>query len=128
MGAPLSWSHLNLVTSQSAMCSVIQSCLTLCNSTDCSPPGSGLDCHTPLQGIVPTQGLKMHLLCWQAASLPLYHLGTITELGGGLSVTILIWGNTVTQFRTRSYWKSKLHRCHHIAVPLLIFWWILSVF
>ena len=46
---------------------VIQSCLTLCDSMDCSPPGSsvhgdspskntGVGCHTLLQGIFPTQG------------------------------------------------------------------------
>ena len=46
---------------------VIQLCPTLCNSMDCSPPGSsihedspgknaGVGYHTLLQGIVPTQG------------------------------------------------------------------------
>ena len=45
----------------------LQSCLTLCHSMDCSPPGSydhgdspskdiGVGCHVLLQGIVPTQG------------------------------------------------------------------------
>ena len=48
-----------------------QSCLTLCNSMDCSPPGSsvhwdsedkntGVGCHSLLQGIFPTQRLKLH--------------------------------------------------------------------
>ena len=46
---------------------VVQLCLTLCNPTDYSPPGSsvhsdspgkntGMDCHALLQGIFPTQG------------------------------------------------------------------------
>ena len=46
-----------------------QSCLTLCNSMDCSPPGSsaqwdspgkktGVGCHALLQELLPTQGLK----------------------------------------------------------------------
>ena len=46
---------------------VTQSCLTLCDPMDCSPPGSsvhgdspgkntGVGCHALLQGIVPTQG------------------------------------------------------------------------
>ena len=46
---------------------VTQSCPTLCNSMDCSPPGSsvhgdspdkntGVGCHALLQGIFPTQG------------------------------------------------------------------------
>ena len=71
------------------MCAVTQSCLTLCNSMDCSPPrllvhgifqarnpGSS---HFLLQGIFPTQGLNLHLLLllhWQADSLPLSHLGS----------------------------------------------------
>ena len=50
-------------------CFVTQSCLTLCNPMDCSPPGSSVHgdspgkysrmyCHALLQGIFPTQGLK----------------------------------------------------------------------
>ena len=56
---------------------------TLCNSMDCSPPGSsvhgisqeripGVGCHFLLQGIFPTQGSNPHLLCllhWQVNSL-----------------------------------------------------------
>ena len=48
------------------MCLVAQSCLTLCDPMDCSPPGSsvhgdspgkntGVGCHAFLQGIFPTQ-------------------------------------------------------------------------
>ena len=51
------------------LCLDTQSCPTLCNSLDCSPPGSsvhgdsagkntGEGCHALLQGIFPTQGLK----------------------------------------------------------------------
>ena len=54
------------------MCLVSQSCLTVCNPTDCSPPGSsihgdspgestGVGCHTLLQGIFPTQTLNPSL-------------------------------------------------------------------
>ena len=63
----------------------LQSCSTLCNPMDCSPPGSsvpgilqtrinGVGCHALLPGIFPAQGLKPYLLCllhWQASSLPL---------------------------------------------------------
>ena len=56
-----------MVTLGHSVCLVIQSCLTLCNSMDCSPPGSsvhgdcpdkntGVGCHTLLRGIFPTQG------------------------------------------------------------------------
>ena len=62
----------------------IQSCLTLCNCVDCSPPGfpvhgdspgenTGRGCHALLQGIFPTQGSNPHLLRfldWQVGSLP----------------------------------------------------------
>ena len=62
-----------------------QSRPTLCNPMDCSPPGSSVhgdspgknsevSCHALLQGIFPTQGSNprlLHLLYWQAGSLPL---------------------------------------------------------
>ena len=55
------------------MCLVAQSCLTLCNLIDCSPPESsvhgdssgkniGVGCHALLQGIFPTQGSNQGLL------------------------------------------------------------------
>ena len=55
------------------LCLVIQSCLTLCNLMDCSPPGTsvcgdsagkntGVGCHALLQGIYPIQGLNPGLL------------------------------------------------------------------
>ena len=64
---------------------VLQSCLTLCDPMDCSPPGSsvhgdspgkntGVGRHALLQRLFPTQGLNprlLHLLHWQAGSLPL---------------------------------------------------------
>ena len=63
----------------------LQSCPTLCNPMDCSPPGSsvhgdspgkspGVGCHGLLQGIFLTQGSNPHLLYlphWQAGSLQL---------------------------------------------------------
>ena len=64
---------------------VAQSCPSLCDPMDCSPPGSsvhgdspskntGEGCHAPLWGIFLTQGSNPHVLCvlrWQAGSLPL---------------------------------------------------------
>ena len=35
----------------------------------------GVGCHFLIQGIFPTQGLNLHLLHWQADSLPLSHQG-----------------------------------------------------
>ena len=59
---------------------VVQSCLTLYDPMDCSPPGSsvhgdspgkntGGGCHPLLQGIFPTQGSNPTLLHRQADSL-----------------------------------------------------------
>ena len=44
-----------------------------------TPLSMGVGCHSLLQGIFPTQGLTprpLHLLHWQADSLPLSHLGS----------------------------------------------------
>ena len=56
----------------------LQSCLTLCDPMDWSPPGSSvhgiLQAKILLQGIFPSQGSNPCLLCllhWQAGSLPL---------------------------------------------------------
>ena len=70
------------------VCAVSQSCSALCDPVDWSPPGfsvlgvlhknTGIGYHFLLQGIFPTQGLKLnlqHLLYWQADILPLSHLG-----------------------------------------------------
>ena len=67
---------------------VAQSCPTLCDPVDCSPPGSSV--HGILQarilewvaisfsrGIFPTQGSNSHLLHWQADSLPMSDLGSL---------------------------------------------------
>ena len=67
------------------ICLVAQSCLTFCNSMDCSPSGSSIHgdspgkntrvgCYDLLKGIFPAQGSSphlLHLLHWQAVSLPL---------------------------------------------------------
>ena len=72
---------------------VSQSYPTLCNAKGCSPlrllcpwdfPGknTGVDSHFLLQGIFPTQGLNsrlLHLVYWQADSLLLSHLGSLTS-------------------------------------------------
>ena len=51
---------------------------TLCNPMDCSlypwdslGQNTGGGCHSLLQGIFPTLGSNLHLLPWQAGSLPL---------------------------------------------------------
>ena len=73
---------------------LLQSCLTLCDPMDYSPPGSsvhrdspgkntGVGCCAFLQGIFPTQGSNLclsYLLLWQAGSLPLAPPGKQTVL------------------------------------------------
>ena len=71
--SPLSPDYLHLATNSavcitlSVLCLVTQSCPTLCDHMDRSPPGSsvhgdspgkntGVGCHTLLQGIFPSQG------------------------------------------------------------------------
>ena len=41
---------------------------------------TGVDCHSLLQGIFPTQGLNPHLLHWQGDSLLLCHVGSPREI------------------------------------------------
>ena len=91
-GSPLSPLH-KPVLNCAVLCLVAQLCLTLWDPMDCSPPGfsvhgilpgknTGTGCHFLLQGIFPTQGLNprlLHLLHWQADSLPLHHLGSPLE-------------------------------------------------
>ena len=67
-------------------CSVTKLCLTLFGPGDCSLSGSSLlwivqarilsRLHFLLQGIFPAEGSNLHLLNWQADTLPLNHLGT----------------------------------------------------
>ena len=74
------------------LCSVTQSCPTVCNPIDCSLPGSsahgdfpgkstGVGCHALLQGIFPTQGLNPGL---PQCRWILYHLSH-SHLYPGLS-------------------------------------------
>ena len=64
---------VDIVNDYQVLCLVVQSCLTLCNPRDCSPPGSsvhgdspgkntGAGCHALLQRIFPTQGSNPGLL------------------------------------------------------------------
>ena len=82
----------------------LQSCLTLCNPMDCSPPGSsvhgdspdkntGVGCHALLQGIFPTQGSNpylLHLLHWQVGSLPLASSGKPRMNGGSHATSVIL--------------------------------------
>ena len=135
------------------LCLVAQSCLTLCDSMDCSPPGSyvhgdspgkntGMGCHALLQGIFPIQRSNLHLLHllhWQAGSLPSDPSGKLKNTGmGSLS---LLQGNFPTQESNHGlphcWWilyqlsysgspeKPLPHLfIHKYASPLSSWWWI----
>ena len=69
------------------VCLVAQSCPTLCDHMDCSPPGSsvhgdspgeytGMGCYALLQGIILTQGFNTCLLHCRWILYQLSHLGS----------------------------------------------------
>ena len=69
----LHWQAGSLSLAPPVPCLAAQSCLTLCDPMDCSPPGSSVDgdspgkntgvgCHALLQGIFPTQGSNWGLM------------------------------------------------------------------
>ena len=85
--APFMNIQRNQVLFLNCCCLVTKLCPTLCDSVDCSPPGSsapgipqakntGVDCHALLQGIFLPQGANSSLLHWQVGSLPLSHRGS----------------------------------------------------
>ena len=90
---------------------LLQSCSTLCDPMDCSPPGSsaqwdsrgkntGVGCHAHLQGIFLAQGSNphlLHLLYWQAGSLPLVPPGKPAQ-GLGKSNLILFGSILVSRY------------------------------
>ena len=79
--SPNLWITQRQLASLCYLCLVTQSCLTLCNPVDCSPPGSfvhgefpgkntGVGCHALLQGIFLTQELNRGLLHSRQIFLP----------------------------------------------------------
>ena len=89
--------------SESVLCLVVQSCPTLWDPVDCSPPGfsvhgnspgknTGVGCHALLHGTFLTQGWTSCLLCllhWQAGSLPLQPPGKPMYICIYISVSII---------------------------------------
>ena len=69
------------VMSNSLRPHVLQPARLLC-PWDFPGKNTGVGCHFLLQEIVPTQGSNLHLLHWQADSLPLNHQGSQTWVVG----------------------------------------------
>ena len=61
-------------------------------SKDFPGKNTGVGCHFLLQGIFPTQGSNLHLLCllhWQADSLHKRHLGSLERVTYDLAIPLL---------------------------------------
>ena len=118
----------------------LQSCPTLCDPMDYHPcrllcprnfPGksTGVGCHALLQGIFPTQGWNprlLHLLLWQAGSLPLAPPGKHLEVDG-LDLLlerrhIGVTGRKSCIFTSLSVWKQLLNKFLFIGLH-----WVLVV-
>ena len=103
------------------LCLVIQSCLTLCNPVDCSPPGSsvhgdspekntGVGCHALFWGIFPTQGSNPGIPHCRQILYRLSHQGSPREGGVGLNQWISNWGPELGSERAKG---------RNFAVPVL---------
>ena len=107
-----------MITLGHSVCLITQLCLTLCNSMDCSPPGSsvhgdspdkntGVGCHTLHQGIFPTQGSNpglphIHKLIsrmpWPCSNkdLTLVNSSPILQVVSALGwYLLLVWGKVL---------------------------------
>ena len=94
-------------------CLVVQSCATLCDPLDCKPtrllcpwdsPGknTGVGCMPSSRGIFPTQGSNpcpLHLLHWQAGSLPSAPPGKPSSLSGSHQIPV----SEIHSFRKTEY-------------------------
>ena len=113
------------------LCSVAQSCPTLCDPMDCSPPGSsvhgnspdkntGVGCHVLLQGIFPTQESKPGLLHCRRILYQLSYQGSPKSLSR-VRLFVTPWMVTLQAplsrgFSRQEYWSGlpfppPLSRC-----------------
>ena len=105
----------------------LQSCPTLCHPMDCSPPSSslhgillantGVGCHDFLQGIFPTHGSNLYLLCllhWQAGSVP------VAPPGKSIHVHLLI--KAIVLYCHLLFWAQTWCQCSSTYNPATISW------
>ena len=92
------------IWSCSVLCLVAQSCLTLCDPMNCSPPGTSVygdstgkntrvACHALLKGIIPTQGSNPGLPHCRQSLYCLSHQGRPKILQGLFPTQELNWGH-----------------------------------
>ena len=123
---------------------VAQSCPTLCDPMDCSPPGSSclwnslgkktrVGCHSLLQVIFTTQGSNPDLLCCRQILYCLSHQGSHLKLIN-IHVSTLVsidlfnlFLNKVFLLETRLYEREKIHSKHHLSLCInLQHSWVLT--
>ena len=113
----------------------LQSCPTLCDPMDCSPPGfsvhgdspgknTGADCHALLQGIFLAWGLNLCLLHLPAVAGGFFTTSTIWEAPEDQIHTyihILIYVCICRKIQIKEMWDSVLnifppsiHKCNHL--------------
>ena len=121
-GLRLPWSNGGDYSSLTVKVLVAQSCPTLCDPMDYSPPGSsvhgafpgkntGVGCHDLLQGIFQTQGSNLHLLHllhWQAGSLPL------APPGKPLLYCVVVVQSTICVQLFATPWTAAFLISHHL--------------
>ena len=126
------------------LCSVTQLCPALCDSMDCSQPGSsvhrdspgkstGVGCRALLQGTFPTQGSNpcpLSFLHWQAGPLPLAPPGKPSILLAAYHLVphwfSLLSGSTVAQKATiLTLFASFTAVCRPLLYPASgLPWWL----
>ena len=117
------------------LCLVAQSCLTLCDPRDCSPPGSsvhmdsprkdtGVGCHALHQGIFPTQGSNPGFPHCRQILYHLSHQGSPLFLifKKRLFIYLLYFG-CVRSFLCCSEWEFSLVAVNGLLTALLLFLW-----
>ena len=117
------------------MCVLSQLLLILFDSTDYSPPGSRpwnfpgkntrMDCHFLLRGIFPTQRSNpclLHLLYWQANSLPLSHQGSL-GMGGGHLCKLSPAFRQIGEVRELFFYLLLLS-CLQLKIIFILKWYI----
>ena len=138
LGVQKAWNLLTEKVLSYAVCSVAQSCPTLCNPVDCSLPGSsvhgdspdkntGMSCHALLQGIFATQGLnlscgaapkRMGPLSTQGGSGPLrdtlsHHYPMSSLLSSGLPFLLWHHGRNICSSPEVGFVGN--YACHHMS-------------
>ena len=109
----------------SCCCLVDKSCLTLCDSMDCSPArhlcpwdflgkSTGVGGHLLLQGIFPAQGLNWSLLHWQVGCLPWSHEGNPWTTRG-----IPIYSTSILPI-AYTYYHMFIYNVFYLSLSILV--------